>query len=481
VNAMSNTARAVVYLRVSTEHQAAADKFGLEVQRRACNDYAKTHGLTIAAEYADTISGTRTTREHLEALKRDSASFDAVIVSSVDRLARRVGIAYGVLGELLESGLEVHSADMGIIDPDDDASAMGFGIRALFGESDHRRIAKRLSAGIIQKVQSGKPVVPLSCYGWHRGEIVEAEAERLRWMFVEAQTRSLAKLALELNTLQIPTPSGKGKWQNSNILLILRNTVYKGLYQYGRKRKRRPGTRGRASCPVPPIVDEETWERTNRALDSRMTNRGQTGARRERFPLVGRMRCAVCNSAMTAVESRNPSGNILRYYKCWRSANRQDGNPLCTHKRLYHAEKLHARVLSDLKRLVRNPAALEASIATHAPRHHDLKPDRDRLQRRLDNAVKMRADGEISRDELAIIRRDVEIALEVIDAEQTRLSTTAPKPDVRAARALVQRAVAQLPLHQIADALRLLVIVAPDGSSGKQATLPGIYTYQLEL
>ena len=179
--------RAAAYLRVSTEHQAKEDRFGLEVQREACAVYAKAHGLSIAHEYSDTISGAKATRKELEHLLETASQYDAVIVSSVDRLARRVHIAYGVLGELLESGLEVHSADMGVIDPQDDMSALSFGFRALFSDADHRKIAKRLSAGIIQKVRSGKPVVPLSSYGWHRGEIVPLEAERVAWLFEQAE------------------------------------------------------------------------------------------------------------------------------------------------------------------------------------------------------------------------------------------------------------------------------------------------------
>lgn len=469
--------RAAAYLRVSTENQAKEDRFGLEVQLNACTAYAKAHGLSIAHEYSDTITGTKATRLHLERLLENAGQYDAVIVSSVDRLARRVHIAYGVLGELLESGLEVHSADMGVIDPEDDMSALSFGFRALFSDADHRKIAKRLSAGIIQKVRSGKPVVPLSNFGWHRGVIQPLEVERVIWLFEQAEHRSLDNLARELNTLQIPTPSGKGRWQNSNIQFLLRNTVYKGEYQYGRKRKRRPGTRGKASCAVEPLVSEEQWERTNKALDSRMRNRGQHGVRRDVFPLMGRIRCASCGAAMSGVQN----GKGMLYYQCHKARGLQHSEP-CLHKRLYHAPKVHARVRVDLERLVLDDAALKAAVIVAPLKALDFTSDRLKLERRLENAVRMRVDGEITREELNAVRADVDTALERMTADEAaRLEPV--QRNLKAVRRAVREVLqsSSVPLFEVADALRLIVRVAPDGSKGKQSTLAGTYSYELDI
>lgn len=103
---------AVLYLRVSTSQQAGDERFGFDVQRQAAERYATQQGLRLTRTYQDVITGTKATRTQLNALLEDAGNYEAVLISSVDRLARRTGIAYAVLEELLDTGMEVHSADM---------------------------------------------------------------------------------------------------------------------------------------------------------------------------------------------------------------------------------------------------------------------------------------------------------------------------------------------------------------------------------
>jgi len=142
--------RAAFYARVSTSPQL--EKFGPAVQREAAQRYAARLGLDIVQTYEDAITGTAARREALDRLLTEAPRYEAVIISSVDWLTRRVPIAYGVLSELAEVGMELHSADMGLIDLDDESSSMQFGIRSLFADADHRCISKRLEASRVSKV-----------------------------------------------------------------------------------------------------------------------------------------------------------------------------------------------------------------------------------------------------------------------------------------------------------------------------------------
>jgi site-specific DNA recombinase len=327
-------------------------------------------------------------------------------------------------------------------------------------------------------VLSGKPVTKLRAYGWDDGVIVPDEAERVRWIFEEAEKRSLAQITRDLRDMQVPTPSGKGRWQNSNLLMICRNTLYKGEYQYGRKRKHRPGTRGRASCAVEPLVSLEQWERTNRALDSRMSNKRNHGSRQDVFPMQGYMVCGVCGSAMSGITGKGKKGEPRTFYRCWRAISDKSSEK-CSHKRHYHAQRLHERIRTDLAEISNNQEALKTAIKQPVPKKLDTKADRERLERRLENAIKMRLDAEITRDELAVIRADTERGLALLEAQTT--PPPAPQIDLSRIQKQIEEVLNHGELHQIANALKLTVSVTPDGTQGWSKTLSGVYDYVLEL
>ena len=171
------------------------------------------HGLQIVRIFQDVITGTRATRQELDTLLNVAHQYDAVLVSAVDRLARRTAIAYAVLEELLETGAEVHSADMGLIDPKDEMSSMNFGVRSVFAQSEHMRIAKRLRGGMLAKVrEAGRPVIPPSGYGWHKGEIQEEEAQWIRQIYTWAREgQSAHAITTELNRLGAPRRGVAGR------------------------------------------------------------------------------------------------------------------------------------------------------------------------------------------------------------------------------------------------------------------------------
>lgn len=243
------TRTAALYLRVSSQGQVGEDKFGLEVQRDEAQRYANTCGLSLITTYQDVIAGTRARREQLDLLLDQAGRYEVVLISSVDRLARREARSYAVLDELLETGLEVHSADMGLIDPNAETSALNFGIRTLFAASDHRRITKRLRGGMLAKVRSGKPVVPPSGYGWHKGEHVEEEAVWIRQAATWARAgETTGWITAELNRLGV-THRG-GYWRESTVKYLLRNPLHGGTYSFARARKGRGDGSQLVTCPV---------------------------------------------------------------------------------------------------------------------------------------------------------------------------------------------------------------------------------------
>lgn len=455
-------------MRVSTSAQTGDDRFGFSIQSAAIERYAAAKRMRIVSTYKDVVTGTSITRDGLQSLIASASTFEAVIISSVDRLGRRVQASYGVLGELLDSGLTVHASDMGEIDQNDDSSATMFAIHTVIADADHRRIAKRLKGGMLAKVRSGKPVVPLNAYGWRKGEVCEEEKQWLiqahRWAQEGLPVNAIVQ---ELNRLGVPGKNG-GKWTDSTVKYMLRNPVYKGLYTFGKARKGRGDGRDLVTCEVPALLDPPFWDATQRALDSRMKGgRPRTARTPEEFPLVGRIRCGTCGSTMSAVRndphpSRPKQKAPHRYYHCYRIYKRPglEGD-ICTHRRNYGAKKLYPFVLDQLRALLTNDESLTAALTVEPPKPVNTAPAVAAIDKRLSNLKVLALDGIIPPDEYKETRAELEA--------QKRALTTLPLFPTRTPQSVAQarKALAEAleleNLTDIAQRLDLRVTLHADG------------------
>ena len=106
------TPKAAIYMRVSTDEQV--NGYGLDVQRTRCEAMAIVKGWEVAAVYSDEgLSGTLDAgrRPGLAALLAAACSGDvqAVIVLSLDRLARKTLLVLDLVGKLDGCGVELVS------------------------------------------------------------------------------------------------------------------------------------------------------------------------------------------------------------------------------------------------------------------------------------------------------------------------------------------------------------------------------------
>ena len=99
------------YARVSTKTQAR-DGNSLDGQIQALKD--------AGAEkiYKDTFSGTKMDRPEFEKLQMKLRKGDTLIVTKLDRLARSVSQASGLLAELIDQGVTINVLNLGILSSD---------------------------------------------------------------------------------------------------------------------------------------------------------------------------------------------------------------------------------------------------------------------------------------------------------------------------------------------------------------------------
>lgn len=99
------------YIRVSTRKQAR-DGNSLEAQREA---------LTAAGAekiYTDTFTGTKIERPEFDRLRAQLRRGDVLIVTRLDRLARSVSQASGLITDMIDEGVTINVLNLGILSND---------------------------------------------------------------------------------------------------------------------------------------------------------------------------------------------------------------------------------------------------------------------------------------------------------------------------------------------------------------------------
>jgi site-specific DNA recombinase len=382
--------RAAVYARVSTTRQAQAQTIEQQLDRlRAA---VAEHGWTLDEQHVyrdDGYSGASLGRPGLDRLRDHAAlaELDLVLVTAPDRLARNYVHQVLLIDELGRHGCQVEFLDRPMShDPHDQLLLQ---IRGAVAEYERTLIAERMRRGRQAKLRAGTllpwttppfgyrldPERPRDAAGV-RVEPAEAVlvAQLFDW-YLEPQA-TVYRLAKRLTDLQVPTPTGKPRWNAASVRGILRNPAYVGRAQTNRTRvvparrrksallpvgpgdshTSRPVEEGIA-VPVPAIVTEETFAQVQAKLD---TNQ-QSAARntRHEYLLRALVSCGACRLACTM--RRTQAG--YRYYLCRgrTDALRVAQGQRCT-ARYIPAEQLDQLVWSDLCALLGDPAQVAHAL-----------------------------------------------------------------------------------------------------------------------
>lgn len=400
--AATKAKRAASYARVSTEAQGKDDKNGYLRQANETTAYATKNNFELIAEYRDTISGTTTTREGFERLKAEIDRYDAVIISSVDRLARNMAGAFRLLSELLELGVELHSADMGVIDIKDDADIMNFTMRAMSAHLQHSSIRKNTLAGRLAMPERGLNPSGVRNYGYlsakGKGYPHPEHAQVVKRIYeLAASGVSYRAITETLNYEGVPpsTPERTEKfiedgeqkkrvitteWHPSTVSHLVKNPVYHQGYTTWRRHR----------IPLEPLVSADLWQKAQKRVGA---------PPRYDWPLVGHLRCGYCGRRMSA--RRTPSrGHYVELYKCQNPVR-----PRCLFG--LARSKTEARVEAAVRELFTNPGAVQRLMRDDAP-DPKIAEELAEIKAKYDEAFHTWDAGIITPDELGRVRRRLE-------------------------------------------------------------------------
>lgn len=211
--------KAIVYIRVSTSKQGKSG-LGLEDQTNKCVQFCQEQGLELLDIYCDSDVSGKIAPENRpalsKALERAREEGAKIVVKSLCRLSREVHDV---------SGLMRHQVDFVVVDHPNAPSFL-LHILASMNQFEREQISKRTKDALSVAKERGVKL------GQHNPKVREAHLKRgkdtfmklfphvqqaqsdLQMQGLKATTRAIANL---LNEREVPTPSGKGKWQSAQI------------------------------------------------------------------------------------------------------------------------------------------------------------------------------------------------------------------------------------------------------------------------
>jgi site-specific DNA recombinase len=238
----TETAKAVGYVRVSTQEQAT-EGFSLEAQVEKLVKYAAAKDFELLGIYKEEgVSGKVPLASRpqgaalVEELGRKRTMH--VLVVKLDRLFRNTHDALTYANKWDQSGTALHVLDMGG-DAVDTKSALGrmfFTIAAGFAEMERRIIGERVTATLNHMRLTGQVYTRIPPFGFERQNEMDENGNVVKKLLVkvpeeiETITRILrwrkngmgySAIARELTRLRIPTKRG-GKWYPVTVSEILR-------------------------------------------------------------------------------------------------------------------------------------------------------------------------------------------------------------------------------------------------------------------
>lgn len=362
--------RCGIYVRVSTDDQRD-NGYSVDSQLRMIKEYCEKNEYDIVDVYNDAgHSGKDLMRPEMQRLLKDikSKKIDKLVAIKVDRLTRNNYDGFWLLNYCEENDVKIEL----ILEPYDVSTANGemiFGMNLVFGQRERKEIGARTKRAmeemVLERIHPSK-----APYGYIRNketghlEVEPIEAEVVKEIFELCKqgnsTRGIASIMKDNNAYL-----KQGKWKSDRVYKILSNSIYIGVFEYG-KYKRKPQDILRVENYCEPIIDEVTWNATRNVLvKNKHSNYG------EYIHLFsGLVKCPICGKIMSSSESfKYPNGKQKVYYHI--RCKNHNCNGFGLH---YNTEKIETKLKQVLEELTIYMLSMDNEIITcNSTKSDDVK------------------------------------------------------------------------------------------------------------
>lgn len=327
--------RVTDYARVSTDH--LEQKKSLKNQVEHFEQYIKENpNWTYIEGYVDDgITGTSDIkRDNFMKMIEDArnAKFDLIVTKEISRFSRNTLDSIKYTRELLSFGVAVLFVNDNINTAMPD-SELRLTIMASMAQDEIRRLSERVKFGMNRAIERGEILGNDMFYGYKKNKdtgvlnIIEDEAKVVRKIYelYAIKKMSLSKISKLLNSEELKTRQNK-KWCISTISRMIENPKYKGYYcarkseiiDYMTKKikyfEKDDWIIYEDKIRIPPIIDEDLWERAN----TRLTTRKKSFRKREedksiykdRYVYSAKLYCAQHNTIFYRREFRKNKKDI---------------------------------------------------------------------------------------------------------------------------------------------------------------------------
>jgi DNA invertase Pin-like site-specific DNA recombinase len=209
----------VAYYRRSQDKKG--QKHSIAAQQIKIASFVASNGLEIVAEYQDTASGKQDDREGLLQAVAHAKKIQApLIVLRVDRLGRKLS----TLATYFEdSSLKVIVAELGMT-----ADFLTLSVLSCVAAANVRTLSKRTKEGLAAAKAKGvvlgnpNPARALALCKAANKARGNATTEKYGSLIVSLRDTGLSylKIAHQLNEMQVPTPSKRGRWGDASVRRI---------------------------------------------------------------------------------------------------------------------------------------------------------------------------------------------------------------------------------------------------------------------
>ena len=342
--------RCGIYVRVSTDDQKD-NGYSIDSQLRMIKEYCERNNYIIVSTYNDAgYSGKDLMRPEMQRLLQDikSKKIDKLVAIKVDRLTRNNFDGFWLLNYCEEHDVKIEL----ILEPYDVSTANGemiFGMNLVFGQRERKEIGARTKRAMeemaLEHIHPSK-----APYGYTRNketghlEIEPIEAQVVKEIFNLCKkghsTRNIATIMKDNNAYL-----KQGKWASDRVYKILTNSIYIGIFEYG-KYKRKPQDILRVENYCEPIIDKKAWNLTRSNLEkNKHPNYGE-----HIHLFTNLVKCPECGNILSSTISykKDKNNNRIEYYHVTCK------NPNCKSKGLHYSsdkiEKKLGRILDELTR-----------------------------------------------------------------------------------------------------------------------------------